>query len=140
MQAREPELGVVSKPDANVPLDADGVFALRERIHLQREIREQVREGEAAEDAGPDEGRVELQRVDESLLPPAHRRRAEEKVLVDAVVGEEGRSADGVARVERGVQPLDRLPRAQNLITLLSFQSGQICDIAFPCHNRIENI
>ena len=55
MQAREPELGVVSKPDANVPLDADGVFALRERIHLQREIREQVREGEAAEDAGPDE-------------------------------------------------------------------------------------
>ena len=71
-----------------------------------------AREGEAAEDAGPDEGRVELQRVDEGLLPPAHRRRAEEKVLVDAVVGEEGRSADGVARVERGVQPLDRLPRA----------------------------
>merc|ERR1719331_2885592 len=52
----------------------------------------------------------------EGFLAPAHRSGAEEQILVDTVLREKRRGAHGIARIERGVQPLDRLSRTENLV------------------------
>ena len=95
--------------ELHVPLDADGVDALGDRVDLEREVGEQARERQLAEELGAHERRVELQRVAERLAPAAHGVRPEQQVLVHAVLGEARRRRLGVARVERPVEAADRL-------------------------------
>ena len=98
-----------------MPLHPDGVRPLGDRVDLEGERRQELRKRQAVEHLGGDEGRVVFQSPHKCRLAAADGRGAKQQILVDAVIGEEGGDARGVARVERGVQPLDRARWGEHL-------------------------